>query len=125
MLINSAQASALTAALLVTINRDSTAIRARDYSAAQRQYAHFRSLHSQLQRALKSKGANGARVAAVLRSMNVSGVLSSAQSAAAISTVEANLGRARISAARLGSLAKEALEAREVNALESLASPIG
>jgi hypothetical protein len=125
MLANSAQASALTEALLVTMNRDSTAIRARDYSAAQRQYVHFRSLHSQLQGALKSKGASGARVAAVLRSINVTGVLSSAQSAAAISAIEGNLGRARVPAARLGSLAKRALEAREVNALESLAGAIG
>ncbi len=65
------------------------------------------------------------RVAALLRSMNVSGVLSSAQSAAAISAVEAKLGRARVPAARLGSLAKSALEARETNALESLAGPNG
>ena len=125
MLTDSAKARALTEALLVTINRDSTAIRAHDYSAAQRQYVHFRSLHSQLQRVLKSKGANGARVAAVLRSMGVSGLLSSAQSTAAISAVQAKLSRARVPAARLGSLAKDALEARETNALESLAGPNG
>ncbi len=125
MLVNSAQAGALTEALLVTINRDSTAIRAHDYSAAQRQYVHFRSLHNQLQRVLKSKGANGARVAAVLRSMGVSGVLSSAQSTAAISALQAKLSRARVSATKLSSLAKDALEAHETNALESLASPNG
>lgn len=122
MLINSAKASAITEALLVTMNRDSTAIRANDYSAAQRQYVHFQSLHSQLRKALRSRGSNGARVAAVLRSLNASGVLTSAQSAAAISAVEAKLRRARVPAARLASLAKDALEAREVNALESLAS---
>jgi hypothetical protein len=125
MLADSAQASAITDALLVTMNRDSTAIGARDYAAAQRQYLHFRSLHSQLRRALRSKGSNGARVATILRSRNVSGVLSSAQSAAAISAVEASLRRARVPAAKLGSLAKGALEARETNALESLASPNG
>ena len=125
MLIDSARATAVTEALLVTINRDSTAIRARDYSAAQRQYVHFRSLHSQLQRVLKSKGANGARVAAILRGMGVSGALSSAQSTAAISAVEAKLSRARVPAAKLGSLAKGALEAREANALESLAGADG
>ena len=125
MLGDSAKASVITEALLVTMNRDSTAIRAHDYSAAQRQYVHFRSLHSQLRRALESKGSNGARVAAVLRSMNVSGVLSGAQSAAAISAVEAKLSRARVPAARLGSLAKGALEARETDALESLAGANG
>lgn len=125
MLTNSAKADAITDALLVTINRDSTAIRAHDYSAAQRQYAHFRSLHSQLRKVLKNKGSNGARVATALRSMNVSGVLSSVQSAAAISAIEANLRRARVAAARLGSLAGDALQAREANALESLASPNG
>lgn len=125
MLTDSAKASALTEALLVTMNRDSTAIRARDYSAAQRQYVHFRSLHSQLQRVLRSKGSSGARVAAILGSMGVSGVLSSAQSTAAISAVQAKLSRARVSAAKLSSLAKGALEARETNALESLAGPSG
>ena len=125
MLADSARADAITDALLVTMNRDSTAISAHDYSSAQRQYVHFRSLHSLLRRVLKSRGSNGARVAAVLRSVNVSGVLSSAQSAAAIGAVETNLRRAGVSAARLGSLAKSALEARETNALESLASPNG
>jgi hypothetical protein len=125
MLIDSARTSALSAAMLVTINRDSTAIRAHDYSAAQRQYLHFRSLHSQLQSALKSKGSNGARVAAVLRSMSVSGVLSSSQSAAAIATVEAKLARARVPAAKLGSLTGSALQAGETNALDSLASANG
>jgi hypothetical protein len=121
----SAQASAITEALLVTINRDSTAIRSHDYSTAQRQYAHFRSLHNDLRRALGSRGSNGARVAAILRSVSVSGALSSAQAATAISAIEANLRRARVPAAKLGSLAKSALEARETNALDSLASPNG
>ncbi len=125
MLIDSARATALTEALLVTIDRDSTAIRARDYSAAQRQYVHFRSLHSQLRGVFRSKASDGARVAAVLRSMNVSGVLSSAQSAAAIGAIEASLRRARVPAAKLGSLATGALEAREANALESLAASNG
>ncbi len=125
MLIDSATATAVTEALLVTMNRDSTAIRARDYSAAQRQYVHFRSLHSQLQTALRSKGSSGARVVSLLGSKNVNGVLSSAQAAAAISAVEASLQRARVPAAKLGSLAKGALEAHETNALESLASPNG
>jgi hypothetical protein len=125
MLTDSARASALTEALLVTINRDSTAIRAHDYSAAQRQYVHFRSLHSQLRKVLASKGSNGARVAAALRSMGVGGVLSSAQSAAAISAVKARLNHARVSATKLGLLAKGALEARETNALEGIAGSNG
>jgi hypothetical protein len=57
--------------------------------------------------------------------MNVSGGLSSAQSAAAISAIQANLRKARIPAAKLGSLAGKALEARETNALKNLASPNG
>jgi hypothetical protein len=125
MLTDSARADAITDALLVTINRDSTAIGAHDYSAAQRQYLHFKSLHGELRRALSKKGSNGARVAAILRSVNVSGTLSGAQSAAAIGAIEANLRRARVPAAKLRSLAKNALEAREANALESLASPNG
>jgi hypothetical protein len=120
MLTDSARATALTEALLVTINRDSTAIRAHDYSAAQRQYVHFRTLHSQLRRVLASKGSNGARVAAVLRSVGVSGALSSAQSAAAISAVKTKLSRAGVSTPKLSSLAKGALEAREANALDQL-----
>ena len=125
MLTESAKASAVTEALLVTMNRDSTAIGAHDYSAAQRQHVHFRSLHAELHSVLRSKGASGARVAALLHSMNVSGVLSSAESAAAISAVEAKLSRARVPTVRLGTLAKGALEARETNALESLAGAMG
>ncbi len=125
MLIDSARAGAITEALLVTINRDSAAIRAHDYASAQRQYLHFKSLHGHLLRALESRGSNGTRVASILRSVGVSGVLSSAQSAAAISSIEAKLSRARIPAAKLSSLAKDALEAREANALESLAGPNG
>lgn len=125
MLTASAKASAVTEALLVTMNRDSRAIRAHEYSAAQRQYVHFRSLHSELRSLLKTRGAGGARVAAALRSMNVSGVLSGAQSAAAISAVEAKLIPAGVPSAKLDSLAKGALEARETNALESLAAAKG
>ncbi len=125
MLADSVRADAITEALLVTMNRDSTAIRAHDYAAAQRQYVHFKSLHAALRRALASRGSNGARVAAILRGVNVSGVLSSAQSAAAIGAIEAGLRRARVPTAKLRSLAKGALEAREANALESLASPNG
>jgi hypothetical protein len=125
MLISSAKANAITDALLVTMNRDSTAIRAHQYSAAQRQYVHFESLHSQLRGVLGSKGSSGAQVAAILRGLGVSGVLSSAQSAAAISAVEAKLRQAGVPAAKLGALAKGALEARETDALESLASPDG
>ena len=125
MLTDSARADAITDALLVTVNRDSTAIRARDYSSAQRQYTHFESLHAELRRVLRSRGSGGARVAAILRSQNVNGVLSSAQSAAAIGAIEAQLARARVPAAKLGSLAGEALQARETDALEGIASPNG
>ena len=125
MLTSSARASAITDALLVTMNRDSTAIRAHAYSAAQRQYVHFESLHNQLQSVLRARGSNGARVAAILRSLGANGVLSSAESAAAIGAVETKLSRARVPVAKLGSLAKTALEARETNALEGLASPNG
>jgi hypothetical protein len=125
MLTASSRADAITEALLVTMNRDSSAIQARDYAAAQRQYVHFESLHGELHRALRARGSDGARVAAILHSVGVSGVLSSAQSATAIGAVETKLGRARIPAAKLGSLAKGALEARETNALESLASSDG
>jgi hypothetical protein len=61
----------------------------------------------------------------MLRGLNVRGALSSAQSAAAISAIEANLSRARVPAAKLSALAKAALEAHETDALESLASPDG
>jgi hypothetical protein len=125
MLANSAKAGAITEALLVTMNRDSTAIRARDYAAAQHQYAHFESLHGELGRALRSKASSGARVAAILRARNFSGTLSTAQAATAISAVEAKLSQARVPAAKLGLLAKSALEARETDALESLADPNG
>lgn len=123
MLANGAKASAITEALLVTMNRDSTAIRARDYAAAQRQCVHFESLHGQLQRALRAGGSNGARVAAILRARNFSGVLSTAQAATAIGAVEAKLSQARIPAAQLSLLAKNALEAHETDALESLVDP--
>jgi hypothetical protein len=125
MLTNSAKASAITEALLVTMNRDSTAIRAHDYAAAQRQFVHFESLHSELHRALRARGASGARVAAIFRSLNVNGALSSAQAAAAISAVESKLSQARVPTAKLSVLAKNALEARETDTLESLASPNG
>jgi hypothetical protein len=125
MLTNSARASSITEALLVTMNRDSTAIRAHDYAAAQRQYVHFESLHGELHSALRARGSGGAQVAAILRGMNVSGALSSAQSATAIGAIEAKLSQARVPAAKLGALAKGALEARETDALESLASPNG
>ncbi|HXP36823.1 MAG TPA: hypothetical protein VN817_03570 [Solirubrobacteraceae bacterium] len=122
-LANSAKAGAITEALLTTMNRDSTAIRSRDYAAAQRQYVHFESLHGELRRALKARGSSGARVAAILRARNFSGVLSTAQAATAISAVELKLSQARVAAAKLGLLAKSALEARETDTLESLADP--
>jgi hypothetical protein len=125
MLANSAKAGAITEALLVTMNRDSTAIRARDYAAAQHQYAHFESLHGELGRALRSKASSGARVAAILRARNFSGVLSTAQAATAIGAVEAKLSQARVPTAKLSLLAKNAIEAREIDALESLADPNG
>jgi hypothetical protein len=125
MLTAGSRADAVTEALLVTMNRDSSAIRAHDYAAAQRQYVHFESLHRELHRVLRAAGSGGAQVAAILRSVGASGVLSSAQSATAISAVETKLGRSRIPATKLGSLAKGALEARETNALEGLASPDG
>lgn len=125
MLTSSARAVAITDTLLVTINRDSTAIRAHDYADAQRQYAHFQSLHRELRRVLASRAAGGTRVAAVLSSVGASGILSSAESGAAIVVTETQLRRAGIPSARLASLAKGALEARETNALESLASPNG
>ncbi len=121
-LIDSARAAALSEALLVTMNRDSTAIRAHDYSAAQRQYVHFRSLHAELRKVLASRGSNGARVAAILRGAKLSGVLTAAQSAAAIGAIEAKLRRASVPTAKLASLAKRALEARETDALEGFAS---
>jgi hypothetical protein len=123
MLANSGKAGAIAEALLVTMNRDSTAIRAHDYAAAQHQYVHFESLHGELGRALRSKASNGARVAAILRSMNVSGALSTAQAATAISAVESKLSQTRVPTAKLSLLAKNALEARETDALESLTDP--
>lgn len=125
MLASSGRATAITDALLVTMNRDSTAIRARAYAAAQRQYVHFESLHSQLHSVLTARGSSGAKVAAILRGMGASGVLTGAQSAAAIASVEAKLSRARVPAGKLGKLAKSALEAHETNVLERLASPNG
>jgi hypothetical protein len=125
MLTAGARADAITDVLLVTMNRDSGAIRAHDYSAAQRQYVHFERLHGELRSVLRARGSSGARVAAMLRGMGVSGVLSSAQSASAIGAVEAKLGRARVPTAKLGLLAKNALEARETDALESLAGASG
>jgi len=123
MLTDSARAVAITAALLVTIDRDSTAIAARDYAAAQRQYVHFKSLHGELKRVLAKRGAAGARVVAALRGLGVSGALSSAQSTAAIGAVEAKLSRARVPASKLGALAKGSLDAGETDAFASLASP--
>lgn len=125
MLTSSARAVAINEALLVTMNRDSTAIRAHDYAHAQRQYAHFQTLHRELHRLLARRAAGGTRVAAVLRSVGESGILSSAESAAAITVTKTNLRRAGIPPGRLGSLATGALEARETNALDSLASPNG
>ncbi len=125
MLASSARATAITDALLVTMNRDSTAIGAHAYAAAQRQYVHFESLHSQLHSVLKARGSNGAKVAVILRGIGASGVLTSAQSSTAIAAVEAKLSRARVPAGKLGKLAKGALEAHETNALEGLAGPNG
>lgn len=125
MLTDSARASSITEALLVTMNRDSAAIRARDYAAAQKQYLHFGSLRGQLRRALKSRGSNGARVASIFRGAGLSGILSTAQSATAIDAVGAKLSRAHVPAGKLASLAKGALEPRETNALDSLAGPTG
>ena len=125
MLADSGRARAITQALLVTMNRDTTAIRAHAYAAAQLQYLHFQSLHKQLRLVLRSRGAKGAQIAALLRGRNVSGVLSSAQSAAAISAVEAKLSRARVPAAKLNAIARGALQGGETDALDSLAGPNG
>ena len=123
MLTPGARAVAIEDALLVTMNRDSTAIRAHDYADAQRQYTHFESLRRELGRVLASRAAGGAKVAAMLRTVGERGILSSAESAAAITVTETELRRAGIPSGRLGPLANGALEARESNALDSLASP--
>jgi hypothetical protein len=120
MLSDSAKAKAITDALLVTINRDSGAIRARAYGAAQRQYLHFGSLRRQLLRVLKAQGSDGARVAAILRGLGVRGVLSSAQAGVAIGDVEGELSRKRVSPRKVGALAKGAVEGREIDALAVL-----
>jgi hypothetical protein len=125
MLGDSARASAITDALLVTMNRDSGAIRARAYGAAQQQYLHFGSLRRQLLRVLKTQGSDGARVAAILRGIGVTGVLSSAQASVAISGVEGELSRKRVSPSKLGALVKGAIEGRETDALKVLADPNG
>lgn len=125
MLGDDAVAGGITDALLVTINRDSGAIAAHDYAAAQRQYLHFQSLHAQLRRVLARRGSDGARVAAILRVPGASGVLSSAGSARAIAALEAQLVRAGIPRSRLRRIAGAALRAREVDAFSTLASPKG
>jgi hypothetical protein len=120
LLFQSGQAAAIDKALYTTISRDTAAINARRYGAAEEQARHFRVLHARFEATLRAQGKAGAQVAALLRTAQATGIATQAQSASAITSVERELSKAGIGTAAIGGLAGSALVPKETNLLDVL-----
>jgi hypothetical protein len=96
-------------AMYTTISRDTAAIAASAYGAAESQASHFEALRSQFEAALAVQGRAGASVAALLRKAHVDGNLTKAQSAKAIKWLDGQLRSHGIAPSEIHSLAPTAL----------------
>jgi hypothetical protein len=118
-------ATAVDAALATTIDRDTSAIAAGSYAAAERQASHFEELQSSFEAALAAQGSAGAKVAALLRRAHVRGAATNAQAARAIKWLELQLAKSGISKSEITPLAGSALRPSRVDLLSALAQPGG
>jgi hypothetical protein len=111
-------------AMYTTISRDTAAIAAGAYGAAESQASHFGALRSQFEAALAAQGRAGASVAGLLRKAHVDGKLTKAQSAQAIKWLDGQLTTRGITPSEIDSLAPTALVARRVSVFATLANPL-
>ncbi len=111
------------AAMETTIDRDSAAIAAGDYAAAESQATHFESLRTAMLAALSKQGRAGAAVAALLKRARVPGKIGRAKAIEAIGWLERRLERSGIDAAAIGPLAGGALTAGPTDLLVALTTP--
>jgi phosphohistidine phosphatase SixA len=120
LLAQSGQAAATDKVLYTTINRDTAAINARNYAAAEKQASHFRALPAQFKAILSAQAKAGARVAALLREAHAPGIATQAQSANAIKSVQRELSKSGVATARIRRIAGSTLTPKTTNLLEVL-----
>jgi hypothetical protein len=111
-------------AMYTTISRDTAAIAAGAYGAAEDQASHFETLRSQFEAALVAQGRAGASVAGLLRKAHVDGSLTKAQSGKAIKWLDGVLTTHGVTPSEIDSLAPSALIAKRVNAFTALTNPL-
>ena len=125
MLDHGGVVAAIDEAMSTTIDRDTAAIDAGDYVAAEQQARHFEALRSSMSADLSAEASAGAQVAKLLRQAHINTTLSKAQSKRAIGWLEGKLDKAGFVTASISSLAGGALTPRKVNALQGLTDPAG
>jgi hypothetical protein len=124
MLSASGEVAAGDEAMYTTISRDTAAIDAGAYAAAQSQASHFAALRTQFEAALAAQGRAGTSVAGLLRKAHVDGSLTRAQSAKAVKWLEGQLSSHGIAPSDVDALAPGALAAKRVSAFATLANPL-
>jgi hypothetical protein len=124
LLSEGSEVAASDEAMYTTISRDTAAIAASAYGAAEGQASHFEVLRSQFEGALAAQGQAGTRVAGLLRKAHVDGNLTKAQSAKAIKWLDGQLRVHGITPSEIHSLTPTALAAKRVNAFTTLANPL-
>jgi hypothetical protein len=123
LLARSGETAAIDEAMYTTISRDTAAIDAGDYAAAEAQVSHFEALHSQFESALAGQGSDGEKLAALLREAHVKGTLTKAKSALAIKWLEGQLTKHAVTTAELRPLAGSTLTPKPVNIFNVLTHP--
>ena len=125
LLARSGETAAIDEAIYTTISRDTAAIDAGDYAAAETQASHFEALHAQFESTLAAQGSDGAKLAALLKEAHVKGTLTKSKTAVAIKWLEGQLAKHAITTGELSPLAGSTLTPKPVNIFNVLAHPAG
>ena len=125
LLARSDETGAIDEAMCTTISRDTAAIDAGDYTAAETQASHFEVLHAQFESTLAAQGSDGAKLVALLKKAHVKGTLTKPKAAVAIKWLEGQLARHAITTAELSPLAGSTLTPKPLNIFNVLAHPAG
>jgi hypothetical protein len=116
-----AATSAVTAAMVTTIDRDSGAIKAGDYAAAAKQAKQFTKLEGELADALKAQGEAGAALAKLLKGAGLKSTLTRSEDAKLIASLEKSLTKKGLSVKALKPLAGGLLKPAPLDVLTALA----
>ncbi len=125
LLARSDESAAIDEAMYTTISRDTAAIDADDYTAAETQASHFGALHAQFESTLAAQGSDGAKLAALLKEAHVKGTLTKPKAAVAIKWLDSQLAKHAITTAELSPLAGTTLTPKPLNIFNVLAHPAG